>query len=84
LTTNIAIGQNNTLTLYSDRKGLGLRTSYGMDIRYDGKSKLRVCLPEQFRGAIDGLCGDFDGQKDVNIDPNSYKVSRLFFILIIL
>ncbi|XP_006887346.1 PREDICTED: SCO-spondin [Elephantulus edwardii] len=40
---------------------LVLRTRLGFILLWDGGTRVLVYLPPQFRGHVEGLCGDFDG-----------------------
>ncbi|XP_048883722.1 IgGFc-binding protein-like [Brienomyrus brachyistius] len=52
--------QGLSITLSS--RGVQLATDFGLTVRFDGNYQAEVVLPSTYRGAVLGLCGNFDGR----------------------
>uniref|UniRef100_A0A3B3R8S4 VWFD domain-containing protein n=1 Tax=Paramormyrops kingsleyae TaxID=1676925 RepID=A0A3B3R8S4_9TELE len=52
--------QGLSVTLSS--RGVQLATDFGLNVRFDGNYQAEVILPSTYRGAVLGLCGNFDGR----------------------
>lgn len=63
---------------------LELQTAFGLTIACGSSGSVRISLPPDYAGQVEGLCGDFDGDKnnDGNItlfDPGNF-VSKQYFV----
>lgn len=66
--------------LYIYRKGwnMVIQTGFGLTVTFDWHSHLTVTVPKAYQGALEGLCGNFNGdnQDDFNGDGNSATLGQ--------
>lgn len=63
---------------------LELQTAFGLTIACGSSGSVKIRLPPDYAGQVEGLCGDFDGDKnnDGNVtlfDPGNF-VSKQYFV----
>ncbi|XP_061453701.1 IgGFc-binding protein-like [Rhineura floridana] len=52
------------VTLYRQGWDIVITTDFGLTITFDGKNNIRLTVPGTYRGDVCGLCGNFNGQAD--------------------
>uniref|UniRef100_A0ABM5ESE3 IgGFc-binding protein-like n=1 Tax=Pogona vitticeps TaxID=103695 RepID=A0ABM5ESE3_9SAUR len=64
LLTNLPyrVGANQIL-IYPRGWHTVIQTDFGLTVTFDGQSRLTVTVPKTYRGALAGLCGNFNGEK---------------------
>ncbi|XP_072039793.1 zonadhesin-like [Amphiura filiformis] len=75
---NLVTLQNNDFTYYgsgftiSKPGDVVLKTDFGLTVKYDGRHRIRVLIPDSFSGQVCGLCGNCnDDNTDDRRKPNT-------------
>ncbi|XP_069598457.1 IgGFc-binding protein-like [Ranitomeya imitator] len=55
---------NGKLSIYKQGNSAVVQTSFGLRVTYDWDSQIAVTLPSSYTGAVCGLCGNFDNNKN--------------------
>ncbi|XP_033635214.1 uncharacterized protein LOC117296416 [Asterias rubens] len=67
---NLPIKRYGVSVIHNALTGVLLETTYGLTVEWDGHHRVIVSLPSSFGGTVCGLCGNFNGDKDDDIqDP---------------
>ncbi|XP_061564630.1 alpha-tectorin-like [Cololabis saira] len=76
ITRNLPILLNGNLSIFASGFETFVRADFGLSVTYNGRGRVSISVPSNYRGKLCGLCGNFNGnQSDEFLIPNGSIVT---------